>query len=311
MLPRRALALKKSGFTVVVIPQKASKVVRFGVSRLVAIIGGLALLVFVAGGGYGLVQSVNLQSELEALTTLKNRYLRQQIELKKVSNAVTGVKDQINRLREMDYKLRLITDLEVERPTPSTFGIGGGVDMAGGGLEKNVDTSRMDLLTLLDKDLVRLKEMASYQEESFNNLKAFLVDQKDVLQRSPYRWPVRGFVSSKYGSRLDPFTGLEKHHQGVDIVAPKGTIIRAPADGIVTYTAVDPSFGNMLVMDHGYGVITRYGHNDSTIVREGMRVKRGDPIAVVGSTGRSTGPHLHYEIRINDIAVNPLNYILE
>ena len=303
--------MKKSGFTVVLIPAKASKVFQLGVSRNNAIIGALAALIFLGLGGYGFVQTFSLQSELEALTTLKNRYLRQQVALKKVSNAVEGVKKQISSLRELDYKLRLITDLEVERPTPSTYGIGGGVDLSMDGLSSNIDPKNMDLLSLLDKDLVRLKEMANYQEESFNNLKAFLVDQKDLLQRSPYRWPVRGFVSSKFGPRLDPFTGLEKQHHGMDIVAPKGTIIRSPADGIVTFTSVDPSFGNMLVLDHGYGVITRYGHNDSNLVREGQRVKRGDPVAVVGSSGKSTGPHLHYEIRINDVAVNPLNYILE
>ena len=303
--------MKKSGFTVVVIPEKASRVVRFGVSRTAAITGGLLLLGFAVVGGYGLFQSVALQTELEALTSMKNNYLRQQVALKKVGNAVSTVKEQINRLRELDYKLRLITDLEVERPTPSTFGIGGGVDMSMAGVDSNIDPKQTNLLSLLDKDLVRLKDMANYQEESFNNLKAFLGDQKDILQRSPYRWPVRGFVSSKFGPRLDPFTGLEKQHLGMDIVAPEGTIIRAPADGIVTYTSIDPSFGNMLVIDHGYGVITRYGHNDSLSVREGQRVKRGDPVATVGSSGRSTGPHLHYEIRINDIAVNPLNYILE
>jgi murein DD-endopeptidase MepM/ murein hydrolase activator NlpD len=217
----------------------------------------------------------------------------------------------MNRLRELDYKLRLITDLEVERPSPSLYGIGGSLDLRGSGGQKNIDLSRMDLITMLDKDLVRLKEMANYQEESFNNLKAFLVDQKDLLERSPYRWPVRGFVSSNYGPRLDPFTGLQRRHVGVDIVAPKGTPVKAPADGIVTYTSFDPTLGNMLVIDHGYGVITRYGHNDSVLVREGQRVKRGDSIALVGSSGKSTGPHLHYEIRINDLAVNPLNYILE
>ncbi len=155
-----------------------------------------------------------------------------------------------------------------------------------------------------------LKEMAAYQEESFNNLKAFLSDQKDLISRSPYRAPLRGFVSSPFGPRYDPFTGLQRLHEGMDIVARAGTAVHAPADGIVTFSGIDPTFGNMLVIDHGYGIITRYGHNDANLVREGQRIKRGDVICTVGTSGRSTGPHLHYEIRINDVAVNPANYMI-
>ncbi len=303
--------MSEKGFTFVVIPHKPSKVLKVKVSLAACVVGAMFFVLFAVFGSYGLYRSVRLGVELENLHVLKSRYLRQQIGFKKVANEMEAFKTQIDRLRELDYKLRLITDLEVERPSPSLYGIGGPVEPGRNGLSENVDLSRIDLVSLLDKDLARMKEMANYQEESFNNLKAFLVDQKDLLQRSPYRWPVRGFVSSNYGPRLDPFTGLQRQHEGVDIVTPKGTPVLAPADGIVTYTTLDPGLGNMLVVDHGYGVITRYGHNDSILVREGQRVKRGDPIALVGSSGKSTGPHLHYEIRINDVAVNPLNYIIQ
>lgn len=301
----------KNGFTFVVIPHKPSKVLRLKVPPSLFVAGAILLALFTIFGSYGVYRSFRLGIELESLHVLKSKYLRQQIGFKKVANDIQKFKEQIGRLRELDYKLRLITDLEVERPSPSLYGIGGSIESGANGLSENVDLSRIDLVTLLDKDLARMKEMANYQEESFNNLKAFLVDQKDLLQRSPYRWPVRGFLSSNYGPRLDPFTGLQRQHQGLDIVAPKGTTVRAPADGIVTYTTLDRTLGRMLVIDHGYGVITRYGHNDSVLVREGQRIKRGDPIAKVGSTGKSTGPHLHYEIRINDVAVNPLSYIIQ
>ncbi len=301
----------KNGITFVVIPQKTSRVLRVNIPHLVFYTGLVLVMFFLLFGGYGVYRSILLQSQLEELHTLKNNYLLQQIAVKKIANEVSQFRDQMSRLRELDYKLRLITDLEVERPSPSLYGIGGSLDVRSDGFSDKVDLSRIDLITMLDKDLVRLKEMANYQEESFNNLKSFLVDQKDLLERSPYRWPVRGFVSSGYGPRLDPFTGLQRRHVGIDIVAPTGTTIRAPADGIVTYTGLDPTLGNMLVIDHGYGVITRYGHNDSVLVREGQRVKRGDAVALVGSSGKSTGPHLHYEIRINDLPVNPRNYILE
>jgi murein DD-endopeptidase MepM/ murein hydrolase activator NlpD len=303
------MSLFKEGFTLILIPQKTSKVLRLSIPRnaMLGIVVGLVL--FSVLGIFSIFRAAQLRVELASYNALRNDYLRQQIGIRKVANQVDQFKGQIDRMREMDYKLRMITDLEVERPTPSQYGIGGALD-GRGDVPRDADLAKMDLVTLLDKDLARLEKMAQYQEESFNNLKAFLADQKDLIERSPYRWPVRGFLSSTFGARVDPFTGQQRMHEAIDIVAPKGTPVKAPADGIVTFAGHDSTFGNMLVIDHGYGVITRYGHNDSIVVREGQRVKRGDTISMVGSTGRSTGPHLHYEIRINDVAINPLNMII-
>lgn len=303
------MGLLKDGFTLILIPQKTSKVLRLRISRngLIAIAAGVA--VFSVLGGFSIFRAAQLRVELASYHALRNDYLRQQIGIRRVANQVDQFKSQIDRMRELDYKLRLITDLEVDRPTLAQYGIGGGMDPRGDGL-KDADLAKLDLIALLDKDLARLEKMAQYQEESFNNLKAFLADQKDLIERSPYRWPVRGFLSSTFGPRVDPFTGQQRMHEAIDIVAPKGTPVKAPADGIVTFSGHDATFGNMLVIDHGYGVITRYGHNDSILVREGQRVKRGDTISTVGTSGRSTGPHLHYEIRINDVAINPLNMII-
>jgi len=299
----------KDGFTLVIIPQKTSRVLRLKVPRNMAIglSVGLALLFILAF--FSIFRAGQLRVELASYTNMRNDYLRQQVAIKKVSNQVEEFKDQMGRMRELDYKLRMITDLEVDRPSPSQYGIGGAFDTRDP--VKDTELSKLDLLALLDQDLSRLEKAVQYQEESFNSLKSFLADQKDLIERSPYRWPVRGFLSSTYGPRVDPFTGQQRTHEAIDIVAPKGTPIKAPADGIVTFSGHDSTFGNMLVIDHGYGVITRYGHNDSVLVREGQRIKRGDTISTVGSSGRSTGPHLHYEIRINDIAVNPLNMIID
>lgn len=311
MLFRRRVSLLKREFTFVIIPPKTSQVLRFKISKhvLIGIVAALAIMVTV--GGISIYRSVQLHGELTAYEQLRTEYLRQQISIQKVSNRVDSFKDQFKRLRELDYKLRLITDLQVERPGPSVYGIGGFIEGSDKDLLKQANLDGADLLAVLNKDLERLEKLASYQEESFNNLKAHLADKKDLIERSPYRWPVRGFLSSTFGPRLDPFTGTHRTHPAIDIVAPKGTPIKAPADGIVTYSGVDPSLGNMLVLDHGYGVITRYGHNKANLVREGERVKRGDTIATVGSSGRSTGPHLHYEIRFNDVAINPLKMIID
>ena len=298
-------------FTLVIIPDKTSRVFRIQIPKTLFYGGAAALALMLLFGGFTFFRSLELGSRLETYRALESKTLEQKVALKRFGNEMDSLKDQIGRMRELDYKLRVITDLEVEKPSPSVYGIGGSLETDGGLTLENADESKMDLVAMLDKDLARLLEMANYQEQSFNNLKTYLSDQKDLIERTPHRWPAHGFLSSNFGARVDPFTGLARLHEGIDIVARRGTPITAPAEGIVTYTGVDPTLGEMVVIDHGYGLITRYGHNDTVLVREGQRVKRGDPIATVGSSGKSTGPHLHYEIRINDIAVNPLNYLIE
>jgi len=298
-------------FTLVIIPDRTTRVVRIKIPRTLFFAGLVLLTGLLAFGGYTFVHSLEMGSRLESFRDLESKQNAQRIALKRISNEMDSLKGEMGRLRELDYKLRIITDLEVEKPSPPAYGIGGSLESGEGLTLDNVEQNKLDLVAMLDKDLTRLREMADYQEESFNNLKAHLSDQKDLIERTPHRWPARGFVSSTFGPRLDPFTGLTRIHEGIDIVARRGTPVTAPADGIVTYAGVDPTLGEMVVIDHGYGLLTRYGHNDTVLVREGQRVKRGDPIATVGSSGKSTGPHLHYEIRLNDIAVNPLNYVVD
>ena len=299
----------KKEFTFVVIPPKTSKVIRLKIPKTV-LLGVLGVVVvFAVAGVVSIYRELTLQSELAAYEQLKSEYLRQQVSIKKVSNQVDHFKDEIDHLRELDYKLRLITDLEVERPGPSIYGIGGFNEGSDQKLLEQANLNGLDLLGVLNKDLSRMEKLVRYQDESFNSLKAHLADKQDLIERTPYRWPVRGFLSSTFGPRTDPFTGTQRMHEAIDIVAPKGTPVKAPADGIVTYSGVDPSLGNMVVLDHGYGVISRYGHNNANLVREGQRVKRGDTISTVGTSGRSTGPHLHYEIVFNGKPRDPMGFI--
>jgi murein DD-endopeptidase MepM/ murein hydrolase activator NlpD len=118
-------------------------------------------------------------------------------------------------------------------------------------------------------------------------------------------------MSRGFGMHTDPFTGLYESHQGMDLAAPKGTPVRATADGIVTGAEFQSGLGNMILIDHGNGITTCYGHLSKIMVTRGRQVKRGDVIGQVGSTGYSTGPHLHYEVRDHDRPLNPANYIIK
>jgi len=126
---------------------------------------------------------------------------------------------------------------------------------------------------------------------------------------APNLWPVQGQVTASFGERIDPFNGEGAFHSGVDIGASYGTPIMAPADGVVTLTDTLGGYGKAIIIDHGNGISTRYGHLSGFAVTAGQHVHRGDVIGYVGESGRSTGPHLHYEVRINDIPVNPYKYL--
>lgn len=126
---------------------------------------------------------------------------------------------------------------------------------------------------------------------------------------APNLWPVSGQVTGSFGERIDPFNGEGAFHSGVDIGSSYGSKIIAPADGVVTVTETMGGYGKAIMIDHGNGISTRYGHLSGFAVTAGQRVHRGDLIGYVGESGRSTGPHLHYEVRINDIPVNPYKYL--
>ncbi|MGA7931413.1 MAG: M23 family metallopeptidase [Candidatus Sulfotelmatobacter sp.] len=126
---------------------------------------------------------------------------------------------------------------------------------------------------------------------------------------SPSLWPVEGQVTGSFGERIDPFNGEGAFHSGVDISSAYGHAVIAPADGVVTFADFFGGYGKAIMIDHGHGISTRYGHLSGFAVTAGQQVHRGDTIGYVGLSGRSTGPHLHYEVRINDTPVNPYKYL--
>lgn len=151
-----------------------------------------------------------------------------------------------------------------------------------------------------------LKEVEVHVHE----LDQYLLDKDSFLKSTPTLMPANGHLTSNYGPRMSPYAGRIKMHEGLDIGASIGTPIVAPADGVVTFSGPKPGFGNFIQIDHGYGIETIFGHASSLSVKKGQKVARGDKIATVGNTGYSTGPHVHYEVRVNGTPVDPLYYVL-
>lgn len=157
----------------------------------------------------------------------------------------------------------------------------------------------------------KIKNVVSNIEVKIHELDEYLLDKESILKSTPTVLPAVGWITSYFGHRISPYAGRLKMHEGLDVGAPFGTPIYAPADGLITYSGIKSGFGKFVQIDHGYGIETLYAHSQKLVAKKGDLVKRGDMIARVGSTGHSTGPHLHYEVRVNGIAVDPLYFVLE
>ncbi len=297
-------------YTIMVVPGTAGKARRYAVSRsalktlLVCGIGTLAA-VAVLGGHYLL-----LRHELAKYKTERRAVQEEKAKMGYLAQSLERLTAKMEKLQEFDHKLRIIADLPEMEDTDETLGVGGTVLDTQDAAEEEFADFTEDAIEV-EESIEDLDEQAALQEESFYELIEFLEERKSLLLSTPSIRPTRGWVSSGFGFRKSPFTGQRQFHRGVDFASRVGTPVLATADGVVIRSAKDRLFGRIVEVDHGNGYITLYGHNSSNFVKKGDRVKRGQVIGTVGNTGRSTGPHLHYEVRLNGVAVNPDRYILD
>jgi murein DD-endopeptidase MepM/ murein hydrolase activator NlpD len=212
-------------------------------------------------------------------------------------------------MKDFDRKIRIIANLEKGQDTTPIMGIGGS---SPSDIREKLkrENDENGLIQQMRSDIERLKSEVMSREESLSELEKLLQSNKEMLAHTPSIWPVQGWVTSGFGFRINPFTGLNQMHEGMDISNRVGTPLITPADGIISDIGNDWIFGKILVISHGFGMTTRYAHLNKVLVRIGQKVKRGDKIAEVGTSGRTTGPHLHYEVRLNGVPANPMRYIL-
>ena len=226
------------------------------------------------------------------------------------SAKVEELEVQLSGLKEFDRKTRIIANLERRgQETAPLMGIGGPSPSDIREKLKEREDEK-ELILQMRSDIDRLQSEAVSREESLFELLKLLLTKKETLAHTPSVWPVQGWLTSVFGFRTHPLTGLSQMHEGLDIANRVGSTIIAPANGIVSDIETDQLFGKILVVSHGFGTTSRYGHLHKVLVRLGQKVKRGDEIAELGMSGKTTGPHLHYEVRINNIPANPAQYIL-
>jgi murein DD-endopeptidase MepM/ murein hydrolase activator NlpD len=179
------------------------------------------------------------------------------------------------------------------------------------GAEEASRAPHADRVSVLREDAERLGVIAGARELSLADLLEKLEDKRHRLASTPAIWPAKGWLTSRFGNRISPFTGARQFHAGIDIAGARGTDVIAPARGRVVFAGTRGPLGRTLVIEHGYGVRTLFGHNDENVVKRGQKVERGQVVASLGNSGRSTGPHLHYVVEVRGKAVNPLDYIFD
>lgn len=310
MSKERFFGLFSRKYTFIFVPDITGKFIRLSFPKF--LVKGLFVLGLASAGGFGYFSYTVMQQseELKELEELRDVAAAQKLDIQRFNKKVKQIELQLSRLEKFDRKLRVITALETQPSSAQEFGAGGPYEGDSIDLSSTPKYTK-SLMDSLNQDIDRIKEQAEAQELSFFELDEFFKEQSSLLTHTPSIWPVRGWVTSTFGYRRSPFTGLREMHEGIDIATQMKSPIVAPASGIVTRSGYRPGYGKVVEVDHGYGVVTRFGHNSKNLVTAGQRVKRGDVIALVGSTGRSTGPHLHYEVLLNGVPVNPYRYIIE
>ena len=297
-------------YNILIFSKKASAIRRYRLPRPLAKLILFVIPVCFILLGYFSFDYVIMRREVLELNRLREETQLQRSQIDFFCEKIGDLEKKIAGMREFDRRLRILANLEgSEESTRRFFGVGG---PSPEDIRETLLLQRNEeeLMKQMRQDLERLDEGATVEANSLRELESLLQNKRVQLTHTPSIWPTRGWFTSGFGYRISPFTGLRQMHEGVDISNRIGTPVIAPADGLVTNIGREWGFGKILVISHGFGFTTRYGHLDRINVKIGQRVKRGQKIAEMGSTGRSTGPHLHYEVRMNGVPVNPMKYVL-
>lgn len=317
----------KDAYTVMIFRGSMSGPLKFSFSRSLirkAVGFGVALLIIEA---VLLSQTVMRIGEIWELKALRVEMASVREQTTTFSNSVNDLKRRLLAMKEVNQRLRLMLGIEPPKTDSIVDGKGGDSAVPQGELpESSNDTLERTqvpqtsaseeqlqdpLLSRVQAGLAWLQNEAGTEERSLQDLTSVIESKQAKWDATPSIWPVKGWITSGFGKRVSPFTGQMALHEGVDIGAPSNTPVQAPAAGRVVVTGFDPRMGNLVAIDHGYGMETQYGHLAKVLVKSGQKIRRGDVIGLVGSTGLSTGPHLHYHIKSNSHPVDPQRYILD
>lgn len=305
---------RKEFFTLMLIPHSEGRIRRIRTSKFAfsVIIG--ALIIAIAALAFFINDYRQMKQKVARLYLLEKITQEQREKILSLNEKVKDFNQTMERLRALEDKLRTLA------------GIGGGSTegkegvLGKGGPEhysfpEEIAPSQEyvspNLIGKIEENFDFLEAQAKEREKGFGQIEEVIRKKEDLFACTPNIFPVQGWISSGYGYRNDPFTGERKFHPAIDIAASWGTSIRAAAKGKVIYAGWDDGYGLKIRIEDGYGYYTVYGHLSHILVKKGAWVEKGQIIGRVGSTGRSTGPHLHFEVWHNGKSINPLNLMVE
>lgn len=333
--------MKKENVTLLLVNNESGTTKKFVLSlvSLKVILFSSAVVILILVAGFIDYMGLMLQAMENKRLENENMMLKKQFQL--VEGKLGALENSLERVKIFTNKLKLITNIDMEdRVTKLTMGTKPSSGQAAEEYEPMDQRLSNEKLAQQDKDfppeeqineakaevaaqpssqdyatlvirIDRAVKETQLKEQSVIELWESLSERLSLLNSTPNIKPARGWLTSRFGYRLNPFTNKMQMHAGLDIAAAPGSPVYSPADGVVIFASYDETYGKLVSIDHGYGVTTRFAHNSQIYVRVGQKVSKYDVISSVGNTGRSTGPHLHYEVRINGIPVDPVNFILD
>jgi murein DD-endopeptidase MepM/ murein hydrolase activator NlpD len=300
--------MAKRRWTVVLVPHTSepSKIIEvsYGVLKSAGVaVGVVALLALLLG--YAAVSHTADQQRTARLTQ-ENVRLEQQ--LGEINGRLATLTDTLTRIAQRDARIRVLANLDPIDPQVQAAGVGGPAEPAAPGA---AETPAIRQSHEIRVDLNGLIRRANLLALSFREAADSLATHSARLAATPSIMPTQGWLTSAFASmRIHPILHIARPHEGIDVTAPMGSPIEAPAAGVVIETGWESGYGNTVSIDHGYGIVTKFAHTSKILVHEGQRVSRGQRIALVGNSGLATGPHLHYEVHVNGRPVDPLKYVL-
>jgi len=302
-----SMASKK--LTILFLPGTTNKVRKINVSNRLISILILFMLSITIGIGWIITDYSKIKGQAPELLALKKENKLQKTQLIALTKKINNITQKITGIQEFDHRLKAITNIEPSIEQNQFLAVGG----------SNNDTLKSDYqLEEVHNGLIREMHAAlenveteivstSISQTEINN---FFEKQKSILACTPSIKPVNGWLTSGFGYRVSPFTKQREFHKGIDMASRIGTPVISPADGLVVSASKQGNYGKVIVINHGYNMKTRYAHLHKYRVKKGDLIKRGEIIGEVGTSGRCTGPHLHYEVLLSGVPVNPLRYIL-
>lgn len=300
--------MAKRRWTVVLVPHgsEPSRIVEvsYAVLKIAATLCVAVVVVSLLLGYASISRSV----DLSRATRLEQENALLSAQLGELHGRVQNLSDTLQTIARRDQRIRVLANLAPLDPQVRAAGIGGPVGTmtatrAPGLLGRRADAIRVDITALIRR--------ANLLATSFREAADSLASHGDRLAAMPSIMPTQGWLTSAFSSmREHPILHIARPHEGIDVSAPMGTPIEAPAAGRVLSAGWETGYGNVVTIDHGYGIVTKFAHASKLFVRAGQRVDRGQRIALVGNSGLATGPHLHYEVHVNGRPVDPLHYVL-